>query len=411
MFRLRCHMLRVNALGRTADPLSLAAGQAQDYTATIRKAKRPGVATADEVQSRNGGSCHNDEVERAVGGGFYMSKRVYFPVCARVLGAMGLVALAALLAGQAPAQTTALQGRVRNGTSNGPVAGAQVQYVQLQEGMTPVASTVSDAQGNFRFENLAAAGPALLRVEYQGATYSQPVLPQQAAGGTEVVVYDATSDRAAVTIVEHVMYLHPEGGQLGVIEQLLINNESTPPRAYVNPKGTYLFSLPGTPQGGVQASIEGTAGMPIPQTPEPRGDANSFAITYPLRPGESTIRLEYSLDYSDPLELTKVLDQPARNMFLITPGQGVQLSGENLESAGNEPTTGFAAYRASPADNQLRLIISGQAQPSEPGTEGAGIGEAGSLEPIPDAVSKHRWIVLSAFGMVMLAGFYYLYTR
>ncbi len=316
-----------------------------------------------------------------------------------------------LIGGALWAQTPGaiLEGRVRNGTTNQPAAGVLVEYIQLQQGMTPVGTATTDAQGQFRLEDLpqgSGSAPALLRAHYKGATYSQPLIPGQTPlGGLEILVYEASPDRRLIALKEHVIFLEPVGDVLNVYERISVENQSSPPRAYVEPKGTYLFSLPGKPREEVKASIEGTAGMPIPQTPEARAGPNQFAITYPIRPGESTIAIEYSLDYQPPFEFSKAVDQPALQTFFVIPGEGVELSGDNLESQGKEPSTGSAIYHVSRMDQPLQVTISGQA----PAQTAATAGEGGGLIAIPDPVSERRWIVFGALGVVMLAGFFYLY--
>ena len=310
------------------------------------------------------------------------------------------------LLGQTPGAI--LEGRVRNGTTNQPAAEVLVEYIQLQQGMTPVGAATTDAQGQFQLEDLppgASSAPALLRAHYKGATYSQPLMPGQTPlGGLEILVYEASSDKSLIALKEHVIFLEPVGDALNVYERIALENPSSPPRAYVDSKGTYLFSLPGKPREEVKASIEGSAGMPIPQTLEARADPNQFAITYPIRPGESLIALEYSLDYQSPFEFAKAVDQPAQQTFFVIPGEGVELSGDNLESQGKEPSTGSAIYHVSRMDQPLKVTISGQAPPSASTTA-----VEGGLIPIPDPVSQRRWIVFGALGVVMLAGLFYLH--
>ncbi|MGH9786160.1 MAG: carboxypeptidase regulatory-like domain-containing protein, partial [Terriglobia bacterium] len=98
-------------------------------------------------------------------------------------GAWGITLVVAALftAGWLHAQTqpSVVQGRVINATTGRPVPNVQVSYVQMTQGPTPVAQATTDGEGRFRLEGPPAVGPApiLLRVDYQGATYSHPVLP------------------------------------------------------------------------------------------------------------------------------------------------------------------------------------------------------------------------------------------
>lgn len=307
-----------------------------------------------------------------------------------------------------------LEGNVRNGTTNRPVAGAKVSYIQLQQGMTPVASADTDAQGAFRIDGVEAFGgsPALLQVEYQGATYSQPVVsPQEMASGLQILVYDSSREKSIVSIRDHAIFLRPAAGELSVIEQISLENRSNPPRTYINPEGTYTFSLPAQPRDGVQASIMGAAGMPIPEVPTPLERANSFAITYPIRPGGSQVRLQYSLDYQSPYRFSKVLNQPAEQTHIVTPGEGVQVSGENLTALGKEPSTGVLAYQILPAAGVLRLDVSGEAPATQADSQTAEPATSGGLIEIPDAATDRRWLILSALGLILLGGLVYLYKN
>ena len=320
--------------------------------------------------------------------------------------------LAAFLSTPALLPAASLGGSVRNGTTNRPVAGAKVSYIQLQQGMTPVASADTDAQGVFRIDGVEAFGgsPALLQVEYQGATYSQPVVsPQGMAGGLQILVYDSSREKGIVAIRDHAIFLRPAAGELAVIEQISLENRSNPPRTYVNPEGTFAFSLPAQPRDGVQASIMGSAGMPIPQVPTPLEPANSFAINYPIRPGGSQVRLQYSIDYQSPYRFSKILNQPAEQTHIVTPGEGVQLSGENLTALGKEPSTGMLAYQILPAAGVLKLDISGEAPATQADSQTAEPAASGALTEIPDAATERRWLILSALGLILLGGLVYLY--
>ncbi|HWP84553.1 MAG TPA: hypothetical protein VNN17_05150, partial [Terriglobia bacterium] len=312
----------------------------------------------------------------------------------RTIARFALAVACAALGSSAPLLAESVEGSVRNGTTNQPAAGVPVQFIKLQQGMTPVAETITDARGAFRFdevEKLTGGSPALLQAVYQGATYSQPLLaPQTMAGGVQLVVYDATRDRGALALKEHAIFLRPAGGRLAVIEQIAIENNSNPPRTYVNPEGTYLYHLPGEPREAVQASVEGAAGMAVPQSPVPLAGANNFAITYPIRPGESQVRLQYALDYESPFRFTKRLTQPAEQTHIVTPGTGVEVRGEALTFLGKEPTTGFAAYLVAPGTGEISLQISGEAPATQTPSQSANTAESRGLVTIPDGATDRR---------------------
>ena len=324
-----------------------------------------------------------------------------------------------MLHAQAPAQP--IQGRVLNGTTNRPVPKAQVNYVLMAQGVAPVATQVTDAEGRFRFENPPASGssPVLLRVEYQGATYSRPVLPQQSGSGEmEIQVFEAGRQPGMVSVKDHVIFFHPSGGTLLVLEQVVMENLSQPPKTYVNPKGTYPFTLPGAPREGVRVSVDGPGGMPISQTPIPGEAKNSFAVGYPIRPGETQIRLEYAYDYKSPFEFAKQLNLPPKQIYVVIPGKEVQLKVDGLVATGTDPSTGFTGYQVTPQGNLVRVQISGEVAAKAGGEGGGAAGggeeaeeESASLAPITNPANNRRWLILSAAGLALLVGLIYHYRR
>ncbi len=298
-----------------------------------------------------------------------------------------------------------------NGTTGKPVAKAQVNYVLMAQGMKPAASQVTDNDGRFRIDNppSSGGGPALLRVEYEGATYSHPVLPGQSAGDVEIQVFDASKQPGIVSVKEHAIFVHPSGNTLLVLEQVILGNESSPPKTYVNEKGTYPFTLPAKAREGVQVTVEGPGGMPISQPAEPRDSANSYEINYAIRPGETQVRLEYALDYHSPYQFSKRLDVLPAQLHIVTPGKDVQVKGEGLTPAGTDPSTGFSGFALKPEGNLVKLEISGEV----PATQGEGnsADDSATLVPIPDPVSKQRWVIVSAAGLIMLGGLVYHLRR
>jgi len=326
------------------------------------------------------------------------------------------VAVAVLFAGgwlHAQTQPSAMQGRVRNGTTGQPVPNAEVSYVRMAQGPTPVAQATTDGEGRFQLQGPPAAGPApvLLRVDYQGATYSHPVLPGSPTDGIEIQVFDASPDPALRSVKEQAIFLHPAGDSLTVLEQVIIQNESSPPRAYVNPQGTYLFTLPRAARDGVRVTVTGPGGMPIGQTPTPRDRENSFAVSYPIRPGETQFRIEYALDYQSPFSFEKPIDVASEQTHIVTTGAEVGIAGDGIAPLPADPTTGFVGYRVMQPGTMLRVQVSGQAAVREGAQSELADEGGGSMVPIPPPIAGQRWLILAAAGLLLLGGFVYLYTR
>ena len=339
--------------------------------------------------------------------------------CRRSRAAWGIFLTALTLL--APAMTaqlraqgggTAIEGRVLNGTTGAPVADAQVNYVRMSQGMTPLARATTGPDGRFRLEGIppaAGPAPALLRVDHQGATYSQPMLPGGPTEGVQIQVYDASPDRAAVSVAEQAIFLHPAGGSLAVLEQVILQNETAPPRAYVNPEGTYLFTLPPESREGVRVTVNGPGGMPIGQTPKPRGAENQFAIDYPIRPGETQIRIEYSMDYASPMQFEKVIDVRAQQTHIVTTGPEVEIQGDGVTALDQDPASGFMGYLVSQPGDTLRVRVSGESALPEGEQTGLSEGGGSTLAPILPPIAEQRLWIMAAIGLLLLGGFVYLY--
>ena len=312
------------------------------------------------------------------------------------------------------AQAPPVEGKVINDTTQRPVSGAVVQYVVPQQGMLPVTEATTDAEGRYRFENASApvVGPALIRVEFKGATYTTPIMPGQLpAASLDVHVFDASSNASSISIAEHAIFLHPSGNSLSVMEQIVIQNNSNPPQTFVNPQGTYRFSLPGASRESLSATIQGALGMPLPQAPVAQQNENSFAIVYAMKPGATELRLEYQIDYQSPFDFVKLLDVFPEKAHIITPGTAVEITGEKLVALGADSLSGYIGYEITPVDSAIRLQVSGDAPLDASGGTIASAQEAGALVPIPDPINSNRVLYLSLLGLVMTVGFIYLYTR
>ena len=356
------------------------------------------------------------------------ASRHYLGVAITWLIAIGVLAVGVLHAQAPNAGTTPgmLKGRAVNGTTGQPVANVSVEYVQLSQGMVPVEIVRTDAAGNFQFSKVPVPGntpgpPGLLRIEHQGATYSQPVMgggqagqpgmpPGMATGdNVTVTIYDSSSDRDLFVVHEHAIFVRPSGSTMTVLEQVFIENTSAPPRAYVNANGTFRFTLPAKPRGEVSVSLQGAAGMPLPQTPRPDATVpNTYTIDYPIRPGESIIRVNYQLDYQQPYDFSKPLDRLPEQVHVVTPGDNVKIESENMIPAGKDDASGFSAYLLQPVGNVVNFRVSGEAPPDQ---VSATQDQEGGLTPIPNPLHEYRWPLFGGLGAVLLAGFVYLYKK
>ena len=312
------------------------------------------------------------------------------------------------LAAAAMAAEAAIQGTVFNGTTTRPQAGVEVTLVKLDQGMTPVAATRSDAAGKFRFDQDVQSAPALLRAEFDGVTYTERVTPGARAGEISLTVYRAVEASGPLGAPDqHVVLLEPSGAELIVNESFLYRNESKPPVSYVaSQQGTLRFYLPPVAKGVVQASGTGPAGMPLRLTADKTTQPDIYEIGFPIKPGENRIDLTYVAPYKNPMEFAVRTLYPGVVTRVAAP-DGVTLTGEGLRSMGQEPQTKASIFELGKVE-LARVTIAGEGRLAR---SGGGEESAGDeIAAAPAAVHEKLPWILGLGGAMLAAGFYALYT-
>jgi hypothetical protein len=133
----------------------------------------------------------------------------------------------------APAEAATVTGNVRNGTNGQPASGVEVVLIQLQGEMESVASTRTDAQGNYRLDHAAAGRDAMLvRAIYRGVNFHQPLPPGSSTA--DVTIYESSSDPRTITVGTRVVMFQPSGSSLLVVDDYALQNSSQPPVAFYN---------------------------------------------------------------------------------------------------------------------------------------------------------------------------------
>jgi hypothetical protein len=339
-----------------------------------------------------------------------------------------LCALVLCLLGSASFAGT-LTGTVQNGTTGQPAAGVTVALIQLQGGMQTAATTKTDAKGHFQFNHPdIGVAPMLLRAEYLGVNYHEPVPPGK--GTANVEVFEPTKDPAAFSVTSHALIFQPRGTDLLVGEEYLIENKTKPPVAFYREDGSFTFSIPEGAQFN-QASAWGSSGMPVTQGTIDKGK-NQMAIAFPFRPGESGIRISYTLPYSgNHAAVRSVSPYNIQQIFVGAP-PSVQISGEGLSPAGQNQ--GFNVYtRGGVSSNSaFNVSVSGTAPMVSGGQSGGAAGapqggdesqnpsvnsradSSGGEAPtvtattLPARLDSLKWILVAGFAAIFVLGFVYL---
>lgn len=320
-----------------------------------------------------------------------------------------LLILCGFLAAGTPSALGAIEGVVQNGTTGRAESGVAVTLIKLEQAMEPAASTKSDAAGKFRFDQNVSGAPLMLRAEFEGVTYNQMIPPGSRTGDVRLTVYRAARATATAGVPEqHVMLFEPSGTEMIVNESFLYRNQAQPPVTYVNnEQGTLRFYLPAGAKGIVQVSAAGPGGVPVRGTAEKTGEPDIYKVSFPIKPGESRIDLTYLVPHQPGAEFAGKTLYPGVLTRIAAPS-GVTLSGEGLESMGQEPQSKASIFNiGSGASFRVTIAGEGRLARAPEGGEGSG-GE--SISIIPAAVEKQFWLIIGFAAAILGLGFYGLYT-
>jgi hypothetical protein len=298
----------------------------------------------------------------------------------------------------------AIDGTVANGTTGSPQPNVILQLLQpTQQGLQTIGTARSDAAGKFHFDQ-EPPGPKLVQAIYGGVLYTHMIPPGSPTTGVEVPVFDATKDRSAAKLAEHMILLQPSAGELSVSETFIYQNGGT--KTFNDASaGSARFVTLGELKQSPSVSITPPGGMPITRPTEPDKAKNSYHVDYPVMPGETRFDVTYTIPAADPLEVGgKVLDTTAP-LRLVVPN-GVTLKGDNLDMIGQEPTTQAVIYNVKGNEFRVQVLGGGTLAPPENGGEqGASEEDTGQpriQEATPRLYDRMGLILGLTFGILLL---------
>jgi hypothetical protein len=324
-------------------------------------------------------------------------------------------ALVALVLLTASTSAGAVDGIVRNATTGQPAGRVPVTLISFAQGMEPVEEVYTGPDGVFRMEKSLASPegrptPGMLRVEYEGASYTKVLPPGTPTTGVEVIVYSVVED-VEVPPEGHIVFFEPGGAEMVVAESFSFSNKLDPPRAVRNPdKGTLRFYLPPEAKGVVEVSASGPAGMPVRSTARKTSEENIYMVDFPIKPGDNRIDLTYVVPYLAGAPFEGRVLYPGLMTRIAVPS-GVTIEADNLKSMGQEPRTQAKVY-ALPAASEYQVTLSGEGRIAPPETAAAEGGQTGGdVRVAPAPVAKELTWLLIVTAAILGVGFYYLYTK
>jgi hypothetical protein len=339
-----------------------------------------------------------------------------------------LLALSVALVTGNAAANAAVDGTVTNGTTGKLQAGATVTLFQpTQQGPQFIDSVKTDAAGKFTMTKEVPAdsppGPLLLQAVYDGVQYNKMLPPGTPTTGVDIPVYAASKQQPAdAKISQHVMLIEPNGGTMGVAESYIFSNAGK--TTWNNPEtGTLQFTLPAAAGGKVEINVIAPGGLPIRRAADPAGKPNTFKLDFAIKPGETEVRMEWSMPFTSPGVFDDaIVAKGAPSLKLLAP-VGVTLKGEGVTALGKEPTTGATIYDVPGAKFSLSVEGTGTLKTPSTGESDEDNGSPKVSENMPQLYGLTlatgnpiapflavKWIVISILGMLAI-GFALLYRK
>ncbi len=157
----------------------------------------------------------------------------------------------------------------------------------------------------------------------------------------EVEVYDVGKKIEGIEVVADIMRVQVEQGQLEIMRQFAVQNNSKPPRTQMNEHNLEFY----VPDGAqiVEGSAMTEDGNPLNTAPVPEDDKKTkYAFVFPLRPGTTQFEVAYQLPYTgsaniDPKSIYPlqhfVAMLPKSIQFAAAPGANYQVTPERPAAA------------------------------------------------------------------------------
>ena len=300
-------------------------------------------------------------------------------------------------------------GTVGNRTTGKPAAGVTVTFYRFgQGGMEPVASTKTDAQGNFAIDQEPGMqGPSMLRVELDGVAYNHIMPPGSRAKDVLIDVYNVSKQQpAGVKVAKHMILFQPSNGQMVVNETFLVEN--TGKTTWADPQnGTLKFYLPAAANGQVDVKGSAPDGMPVPVPSDKTAKADVYTAKFEVKPGETRFDLDYTVPYTGGAEYSGQVVSHDENTYLIAPS-GVTMEGANLQSLGQEPRTKAQIYGLASDSYSVKLTGAAAAAPAA-GDDSAASDSGPQIEETMPRLHRHGKLIIGLALGILALGFAVLY--
>ena len=306
----------------------------------------------------------------------------------------------------------AIQGRVYNGTTGNFVPRVPVTLIEIggSQGMAPVDEVYTSSDGSFAFDRELGgsnerAVHGMLRVEFEGVSYSRIIAPGAPTDDVQVTVYSVAEGEELKPRV-HGLLLEPREGEILINEFFSFSNETQPPRTFRDPdRGTLRFHLTKEVRASLQVRTTGPAGMPLRGAASDTSEEDVYSVDFALKPGENHIELTYRAPYTEGGAYRGRLLYDGLATNVVAP-PGVTVESKGLVSLGEHPEIKASIFQIPPT-REFEISISGQGRLRRSGP--AGTPDSPEIEVAPAPVAQELTWVLAITGAILAIGFFRLF--
>jgi hypothetical protein len=142
-----------------------------------------------------------------------------------------------------------------------------------------------------------------------------------------------------------------------------------------------------------------------------------YAIAYPFRPGQSTVRLSYEIPYPSNSANVPVASPYAAGRLLVVAPPSVQITGAGLQPSGQEQGMSLYVRENFAANTALTVNVAGTAAPPSDAaaasgqTQSAPEGTTGNIQVVPGRLDTLKWPLIGGFLFLFLLGAIWLWKK
>jgi hypothetical protein len=210
-----------------------------------------------------------------------------------------------------------ITGNVRNLSRDRPAAGDEVILLRVDHAMQAEACAKTSAQGAFtlRVPDWAKSYSYVVRVIHQGIAYDQRA---SAGDSLSIQVSDAAPRVDSISASIEILRAESNENLLHVSDMYELHNASNPPMTQKGGRTFEVYLPVNAKLDSVLAAGPEKIGAQISANLIP-GELGHYAVSFPLRPGDTKFAFNYDLPYNGHAVFKTKLAYPLRQLAVMIP--------------------------------------------------------------------------------------------